>query len=144
MAMARKVIKSNLASLSKKHRRAAKRLPIAVAKAQKRIADEAIALHQKTVKTWKRKPRFYARKTARGFTINTDSDVYFWVDYGTRPHPIEAKRAPFLVFAGPYHAQTKPRVISSYMGGRGKVWIAKKRVKNPGKEARHFTDENVK
>lgn len=141
MAMARKVITSNLSKLSKQHQRNAKRLPLAVAKGFTEIAAESVKLYQKTTRTWDHKPAFYAKRVTRGITINTDSQIYQWVDRGTRPHTIEAKNAPFLVFRWPYKAKTKVRVIASYQAHYGSNLARKFRVHHPGTAPRHFTDE---
>ncbi len=142
--MTRKIITSNLSKLSKAHQRAAKQLPLAVAKGYTEIAAESVKLYQKTTRTWKHKPDFYARRTARGVAINTNSVIYGYVDFGTRPHVIRARRAPFLVFRWPYKAATKPRVIASYRAQYGDNWARKKSVKHPGIKARNFTDEITK
>lgn len=105
------------------------------------VQQEAIPQFEKTVATWSRRPQFETDKTARGYTVKVNPELpYQFVNLGTRAHPIEARRAPLLRFTGPYHAKTKPNVISSYTGGRGRVWVAKKRVQHPGIEARNFSD----
>lgn len=142
--MARKVITSNLSKLSKAHQRNAKRLPGAVEKGYAVIAAESIVLYGKTTRTWRHKPRFYSKRTAKGVTINTDSAIYGYVDFGTRPHVIKARRAPFLVFRWPYKAATKPRVIASYKAQTGPNWAKRKQVNHPGIKARNFTDEITK
>jgi hypothetical protein len=139
--MAKKVITSNLTKLSAAHQRNAKRLPGAIEAGFAEIAAESIGLYQKTTRTWKHQPRFYSKRTARGVTINTDSDIYKWTDFGTRPHIIKAKNAPFLVFRWPYKAATKPRVIGSTKATVGKNWARKLLVHHPGTKPRHFTDE---
>jgi hypothetical protein len=139
--MAKKVITSNMGKLSKVHQRNAKRLPGAVEHGFEVIAAESIEMYQRTTRTWKHKPRFYPKRTATGITINTDSDIYKWTDYGTKPHIIRAKNAPFLVFRWPYKAATKPRVIGSINAKYGKFWARKLQVNHPGTKARHFTDE---
>src|SRR5512139_827951 len=134
--MTRRVITSNLSKLGKAHQRNAKRLPQAIERGFDTIAAESIVLYGKTTRTWKHKPRFYSRRTARGVTINTDSAIYGYVDFGTRPHIIKARHAPFLVFRWPYKAATKPRVIASYQAKYGDNWARKKQVHHPGIKAR--------
>jgi hypothetical protein len=130
-----------MSKLSKAKRAAARRLPLAVARGYTQIAAESIDLYRKTTRTWKHQPDFYAERTARGVTINTDSAIYGYVDRGTRAHIIRAKRAPFLVFRYPYKAATKPRVIGSTKAQYGKFWARKIEVHHPGTKPRHFTDE---
>ncbi len=139
--MAKKVITSNMSKLSKAHQRNAKRLPAAIERGFETIGKESIGLYQKTTRTWKHKPKFYMKRTARGITINTDDPIYVWTDYGTKPHTIKAKNAPFLVFRYPYRAATKPRVIGSINAQYGKFWARKVEVHHPGTKPRHFTDE---
>lgn len=140
--MTKRVITSNLPKLSRAHQRNAKRLPLAVAKGFTEIATESIGLYQKTTRTWKRQPKFYAERTARGVTVNTDSQIFQWVDEGTKgPYPIVAKRAKFLHFFSPYRAATKPRVIASYQARYGNVENFRRRVMHPGIKPRKFTDE---
>lgn len=103
--------------------------------------EEALPLFQNTVKTWTHKPTFEPVQTARGWAVKVDPDLpWRYVDEGTKPHVIEARRVPLLRFTGPYHAKTKPNVIASYQGGRGKVWVSKRRVQHPGTAARNFRD----
>jgi len=142
--MAKKIITSNLSKLSKAHQQAARRIPLAVAKGYTRIAKESIEMYQRTTGTWKNRPNFYAERTANDVTIKTDSQVYGWVDKGTRAHIIRAKNAPFLVFRWPYRAATRPRVIGSIKAQYGKNWARKVQVKHPGTKPRHFTDEIAK
>src|SRR5512139_189170 len=123
--MGKKVITSNLPKLSAAHQRNARRLPQAIEAGFTEIAQESIGLYQKTTRTWKHKPKFYPKRTARGVTINTDDQIYQWVDKGTKPHIIRARNAPMLVFRWPYKAATKPRVIASYQASYGKNWARK-------------------
>jgi hypothetical protein len=142
--MTRKVITSNLPKLSQAHQRNARRLPEALERGFDELAAESIGLYRKTTRTWKHQPRFYPVRTARGVTVNTDSQIYGWVDYGTKPHIIEARNAPMLIFRYPYRAATKPRVIGSINARYGKNWARKFRVNHPGTKPRHFTDEITK
>lgn len=119
-------------------------MPQAIDKGFDTLAQESIGLYQKTTRTWKHKPKFYPVRTARGVTINTDSEIYGWVDKGTKPHIIKAKNAPFLVFGWPYKAATKPRVINSFKANVGKNLAFKRQVTHPGIKARNFTDEITK
>lgn len=137
--MPKLVITSNSSKISARYRRIAARMPNVITQTLQQLADGAIPMFDQTVATWSNKPTFQTSFTQRGVTVNTDDPRFGWVDRGTRPHVIEAKNAPLLRFQGPYHAKTKVNVISSYQGGRGKVWVAKKRVNHPGTEARNFS-----
>lgn len=138
--MPKLVITSNSSKVSARYQRLIRRVPGVLSTTIEQLGAEAIPLFNATTATWKNKPQFVAEPTARGITVVTDDPIFHFVDAGTRPHPIEAKNVPYLVFAGPYHAKTKVNVISSFNGGRGKVWSSKKRVKHPGTEARNFSD----
>ena len=151
MAMTRKVITSNLSKLSQRHRRNTKRLPGAIEAGFAEIGRETIALYQKTTRTWKHKPRFHPVRTARGITINTDDQIFMWIDEGTKgPYKIPKRPKtdrdpiPFLVFRWPYKAATRPRVIASYAASRGKNLAFKRQVTHPGIKARKFTAEITK
>jgi hypothetical protein len=140
----RTVITTNAAKVSAKYKKLLKKLDGVQARATDMLADEAIVLYKKTTRTWRHKPTFRKKKTARGVQIITDDPIYKFVDRGTRPHIIRAKNAPFLVFAGPYKAATKPRVIGSTNATVGDNWSRKLMVHHPGNAPRHFTDEITK
>lgn len=135
-------ITSNITKVSARYRKMAKNLPGVIDRATRAIInDEALPLYQNTVRTWKHQPRFMARKVYHGYGIEVQPlQPFEWVNRGTKPHIIEARNAPLLRFTGPYHAKTKPNVIASYNGGRGRVWVSKRLVHHPGTEARNFTD----
>lgn len=140
--MPKSIVTSNTSQVSARFKRMARNLPGVVDKSIHDLVDEeALPLFEKTVATWQRQPRFMTRKTARGYGIEVDPLFPFeYVDKGTRAHPIEARNVPLLRFMGPYHAKTKVNVISSYHGGRGRVWVSKRMVQHPGIEARNFSD----
>lgn len=133
-------ITSNSTQVSARWRRIARQVPSALDSGVGELARDALALYQQTTRTWTHQPTFEVQResTAR-WRVSTDDEIYGFVDRGTRPHIIEAKNAPLLRFTGPYHAKTKPNIIASYKGGRGRVWVAKKRVNHPGAEARNFS-----
>lgn len=138
------VITTNGANVIDKYKRLLKKLPGAQDRALDILADEAIVLYKKTTRTWKHKPVFLKRRRSRGVEVYTTDDIYKWIDRGTRPHIIEAKNAPMLVFRGPYRAATKIRVIGSINAMTGNNWARKFSVRHPGTKARHFTDEITK
>ncbi len=103
-------------------------------------ADEAQALYEKTVKTWRTKVNFAKRKTRIGRSIGTSSVVYAFVDLGTKPHVIRAKRAPALRFrVGGFKPKTKVNTLNSYKGAPGQSWVSRESVNHPGTKARNFT-----
>jgi hypothetical protein len=138
----KKVITGNLTKVSARYQRIARKMPQAVQRGFEVLADEAIAMHYKTTRTWKKEhPKFYWKHTAHGIAIMTDSQIYQWVDAGTKPHIIRAVNAPMLSFRYPYKSATKPRVIGSTNASVGKNWARKFEVHHPGTKPRHFTDE---
>jgi len=104
-------------------------------------ADFALDLHKKTTTTWDTKVNFYIRKTKFGRSIGTRSNIWKYVDQGTRPHVIQARRAPNLKFrAGGFRAKTRPNTITSSGGARGGNWVTKRSVRHPGTAARNFSE----
>lgn len=140
------VITSNTTKISKRYRNIAKKMPQAVERGLEVLADEAIAMHYKTTRTWrKERPRFYWKRTAKGVMMLTDSQIYAWVDLGTKgPYPIVPVRAKALRFFSPYKAATKPRVIGSTNASVGTTENFRQGVMHPGIKPRHFTDEIAK
>lgn len=138
------VITTNASKLTANYKKLLGKLEGAKDRAVDTMADEAIVLYRKTTATWRHKPQFRKRKTARGVQITTDDKVFNWIDRGTRPHIITAKNAPMLIFRWPYKAATKPRVIGSTQARRGNNWARKFSVRHPGTKPRHFTDEITK
>lgn len=136
------VVTSNTTKIAQRYRNMARNLPGIVDGAiHALVRDEALPLFGNTTTTWTHRPTFEAVPTPRGWAVKVDPAFpYGWVNQGTPAHPIEAKRALLLRFTGPYHAKTKVNIISSFAGGRGKVWVSKRRVQHPGIQARNFTD----
>jgi hypothetical protein len=137
------VITSNIGKVSARYKRIAKAMPQAVERGLEVLADEAIAMHYKTTRTWKKEnPKFYWKRTAHGVQILTDSQIYVWVDKGTKgPYPIVPVHAKALRFNTPYKAATKVRVIGSTNANVGKNQVVVMGVMHPGIKARRFTDE---
>ena len=96
-----------------------------------------------TTKTWQHKPQFVTQVAQSGndyvVTSGTDSAIYNYVDAGTRPHIIKAKRSKYLAFSSGYRAKTRVGIIGSQEGGAfGEPQFAQQ-VKHPGTKARNFT-----
>lgn len=93
-----------------------------------------------TTQTWKNRPAFTVQVLPGRRVISTDSDIYHFVDAGTKPHDIRPVNAPFLAFqGGQYQAKTTPRVIGSRDGGPSGPVVFSMGVHHPGTEARDFT-----
>lgn len=94
-----------------------------------------------TTKTWSTRPEFVIEKIKDGRKVYTKSEIYGYVNDGTRPHTIAPRNGKALVFGGPgFKAKTSPGVIGSKKGARGKgTIITPKPVQHPGTQARNFS-----
>lgn len=98
-----------------------------------------------TTHTWSNRPSFKIINQGRlNRIIRTTSEIYGFVNFGTKPHVIRAKRAKVLAFQSGYKAKTRPRKIMSRSGGSFGEMQYRKSVKHPGTEARKFDEEIVK
>lgn len=96
-----------------------------------------------TTRTWDHKPQFVTQVAQQGgdYTVasGTDSAIYNYVDAGTKPHEIRAKRSKYLAFQSGYRAKTRVGIIGSQEGGSfGDTQFAQV-VQHPGTKARRFT-----
>jgi len=132
-------IRSDAGKLGKSMRGLARKHPQTVRVATREVAVEAQTLFERTVHTWTNPPQFTIEEARGTFRVGTDDPRYKWVDEGTRPHEIRPRRASVLRFTGPYQPKTKPGVLASYAGGRGRIVIWAQRVMHPGTEARGFS-----
>lgn len=103
---------------------------------------------------WKHKVQFKARFQIRGndailyvFPAGKNKKYWIWTSRGTKPHPIDAKNAPFLVFpygsAAPKPKTSPPRGSGRTFGGPG-GWARVKHVDHPGTKARLFEEQIMK
>jgi hypothetical protein len=109
---------------------------------------------EKTTATWKgAKPTF---EIAIGLT-GQDAIVlvgpagnpegaqkWLWLNDGTKPHVIQAKNVPNLVFRTNFKPKTKVKTFSSKSGSISPPWRATPKVNHPGIEARDWTGEIAK
>lgn len=108
----------------------------------------------KTISTWKaERPSFIIQNRSQAndliiavLAAGNEQGVqkWIWLNDGTRPHPIEAVRAPSLVFRINFTPKTKVKTFSSDSGGSSPPWRSAKKVQHPGTEARDWTGEMVK
>lgn len=100
--------------------------------------------YEKTTATWKHKPKFEILTDVSGdeaqVLVGTDDEIYGYVDQGTRPHVISARRAPTLAFQTGFQPKTKPRQIKSYRGKKFGPRVFPRQVRHPGTKAREFSD----
>lgn len=110
----------------------------------KKLSKEALKNYQKTVATWEVKPEFQVMTEVSGsrasFLIGTDDPIYRYVDFGTRPHIIRARNAPYLVFRVGGKPKTRPGILQSGPGRPGTRWVRVKEVHHPGIRKRGFTE----
>jgi hypothetical protein len=133
-------ITSNSGQLSAYLLRVVRQLPEVLDEAVRESAVEAQTMYGATVATLRTQPTFELQHEGTGrWGIKTDSEIYGYVDKGTPPHEIVARRAPYLRFTVPFSPKTKPRFIVSYAGSRGEQWVSKKSVHHPGTKARQFS-----
>lgn len=116
-----------------------------VYKELEREGDIVRRMYESTTRTWTHRPKFW-KAVGRGpgkagVRVYTDDPIYAYVDYGTKPHVIRARRARFLSFCWPSKAKTTPRIIGSHAGSVGNNWARKVQVYHPGTKAREFTSE---
>lgn len=124
--------------LAQKYKNMARKMPDLKREVLLSVAEDAKSDFEKTVETWDNKPEFEIEERPRSFVVATDSEIYKFVDAGTRAHTIPAD--PFLAFRGSYQAKTTPRVIMSRSGGASGDYVyTTKDVQHPGTEAREFT-----
>jgi len=112
-------------------------------KAYKRAAD--IAAHllvldlEQTHATWRTPVRWIVKIRAHEVEVRTKSQVWAYVDQGTRPHIIRPRRRRRLVFRAGYRAKTRPGSIVSGAGGPFGPIVVARQVLHPGTKARGFT-----
>lgn len=109
------------------------------------IAESIRGDYEATTAGWRTPVTFVVREAgvARGgasIIIGTESEVYGYVDKGTRPHPIRPKSAKVLRFQTGYRPKTRPRVLRSTSGGATGPAVFAKQVQHPGTRAREFTE----
>lgn len=115
-----------------------------VKKAQHEFAKQAIKEHEEVTKYWETEVEFRAiekydvsREASVG--IFTKSDVWRYVDKGTKPHIIRPKRKPVLAFRTPFSPKTTPRSLRTTRGYLGDTWVHAKEVHHPGTQPRQFS-----
>lgn len=120
-----------------KFRRLAREERTRINDAMREKAEEAKALHESNVATWHHKPTFVIIRTATGYTVKTDDEIYAMLDGGTRPHRIEGN--PTLAFQNTYVAKTQPGVLGSSGGGASGPMVFAAGVDHPGTAPRRFS-----
>jgi len=104
---------------------------------------------EKTVMNWDEKPKFEALV---GLTHNDVTLIvgpssptklverWNWINEGTDPYTIRAKRAPYLNFRIGYNSGSRPDTLDTRRGYYiGNYWRRKRSVRHPGIKARGWT-----
>ena len=121
-----------------------KNAPDAVEKGMDEAAEAVKADFEKTTAGWEHSVSFTIQKQGTDRTVTTDDEIYGYVEHGTRPHVIVAKRARVLRFATGGRAKTSPNRITSGSGSKGGAVVFRPRVNHPGTKARLFTQQIAK
>lgn len=117
-------------------------------KAVDKVAKGMLDDFEKTTRTWEHKPVFgtsvFSSGDKHSAVIGTNDKIYKFVDQGTKPHTIKAKRrgGRLAYNKGGFRAKTSPRRLSSGAGARANGPLRRpKAVRHPGTKAREFSDE---
>lgn len=94
-----------------------------------------------TVRTWERKPDFEETTEKDSVSVTTKNKVYGYIDDGTKPHVIKAKKAPRLAFYRTgFVAKTVSNALTPRPGKRANADFSRPlEVKHPGFPARNYT-----
>lgn len=105
---------------------------------------------EKTTETWEKKPEFELvislRKPGPAILVDTDNEIYRYVNDGTKPHPIFAgiftgkSKKRVLSFPSQFTPKTKVRQLRSFRGFKGGPNVQRPFVQHPGTEARRFDE----
>lgn len=114
----------------------------------KEVEKEALGDFEKTVDTWEHKPKFehehHVDDAGVEVLVGTDDEIYGYVNYGTKRHPIYAgiytgkSDKKVLAFPSSFTPKTTPNVIGSGPGGSGGNMVFTPYVDHPGTKARNF------
>jgi len=104
---------------------------------------------EETVKTWDHKPEFKTIISLKGgpsilTDTSTDSEIYGFVNNGTKPHPIFAgiytgkSKKKVLAFPSAFGPKTRPGRLKAGPGHKGGNTIMRPYVQHPGTKPRDF------
>lgn len=140
--MAKAEIRHNLGEILSIIESQGRNIPKALENAARDIRNELEQRYRPTYAYWEHRPTVnvdvHAHPRRMDIVVETDR-IYSFVDLGTRPHPIFARRAPVLHFLSDYQPKTMPGVLGSGSGGAYGDDVFARRVMHPGTQARGFT-----
>ena len=122
-----------------------RRFAIALNGAARELAQLAMKEFEGVVDTWENKPEFdltYVLTPNQGeveFEIDTTSDVFHWVDEGTKPHRIPKTGNVRLAFNREFMPKTSPNMLGSSGGEHGGELVFRT-VVNQSIKPRLFSD----
>lgn len=112
------------------------RVPAAVESAFDEIEEKAVNDFELSQQTFRNKsPINRSRFDLISRRIELPGKIYGFVDHGTRPHRIKAKRAATLAFPTGYKRKTRKGRIAAGQGGPSGGTAFAKEVKHPGSRA---------
>lgn len=108
---------------------------------RRQTENEARSFRRGTA-TWKHKPTFHIVKSKDeiGYEVYTDSEIWKWVNFGTRRHDIFPVKAKALRFQTGYNPKTAVGQIGSVKGGKFGPEVTRASVDHPGIEPRRFDE----
>lgn len=112
------------------------------------VKPRLLSYPRRIVASWEHKPDFKAmkkvtRQDIRVYVYPTGPNKKYWIwtSRGTKPHPIEPKKAPILAFPSVYKPKTTVRGPGYKGPGRSSgPTIFAMHVDHPGTKPRHFEE----
>jgi hypothetical protein len=128
-----------------------RRIAIALRRAVKRLSPLAIEYASQPTEGWDHdvsflvRPNVHAGSDEASLEISTDDEIYNWIDKGTPPHKIVAKRGKSLKFLGEPNKMYQPKTMPYSLASQELIYegteIQPAYVMHPGVEAREFGPE---
>lgn len=125
-----------------------KAMRLALLNAMRKAGTQIKKDFQGTTKTWKRKPKFEVIVSLTGpgpvLLVGTDDEIYGYVNFGTKPHPIFAgiytgkSSKKVLAFPSMHTPKTTVGSLTSSAGSSGGPTVFTPFVMHPGTKARDF------
>lgn len=107
----------------------------------KDAAEGALVDFKATTASWDHEVEFGIKEQKDGFLVGPTggaTDIYNFVEHGTRAHQIVARRARWLRFSPGGSAKTRPGFVGSTSGSQGSGVVFRRVVNHPGTKPRGF------
>lgn len=118
----------------KKHQRA-------IELARDIVATAALQDFKGATRSWKHKPTFTITRDDESTSIGTDSEIFGYVDQGTKRHIIRPKNKKRLRFGAGFSPKTSPGSLASGPGSKSGPMVYARVVHHPGTKAREFSKQ---